>query len=362
MQLKNIATQRLQHQQLAGTHCTTPGKLVAFFGAMQAQDFGMARWAVGVRLGCEEAAVVKALDEGDILRTHVLRPTWHLVAAADTRWMLALTAPALQRASAGRHRQLELDDKLLTRTKNIITKALHGNHYQTREALMDLLKEKGIATNENRSSHILMDAELEGLICSGPVMDGKVTYALLDERVAATKELTRDEALAQLAARYFTSHGPATVADFSWWSGLGLRDAAKGINWAKEDLEQATIGGQIYWRGALPQQKHSTPKVLFLPAFDEFLISYKDRSASMAHELSKAHTITNNGIFKPTVIVDGAVMGWWQHSIEKDAVQVTAHLFHRPESVTDAMLRTAVKKYGDYLGIKTELTVTTVQA
>lgn len=219
MHFSDIAAIRLQAQQISGTRLKGAAETVSWMGALQAQDFNMSKWAIGARLpGITERGVEVALENGSILRTHLLRPTWHLVSAGDIRWMLALTGPRIKAGMASRNRQLGLTPEIFSHSNKTIEKALAKDGHQTREELVAQLHKAGIATDNNRASHLLMHAELEGLICSGKAKGKAQTYALLDERVAETKTLHQEEALASLAQTYFTSRGPATIYDFSWWS------------------------------------------------------------------------------------------------------------------------------------------------
>src|ERR1700754_357469 len=248
MTYKDILRLRLAAQRLTGEKPATPTELFAELGAMQSQDYGMSKWAVGLRLeNSTHDKVEEAIDSGEIIRIHVLRPTWHLVGAADVRWMLSLTAPQIKTAMAFHARQLELDEKIFRRCEKIIEKALARDKHLPRTALMPLLNKAGILTDENRSSHILLRAELDGIICSGPRQGKQFTYALLDERVPAGVVLSPDEALAELTRRYFNGHGPATLYDFTWWAGLSVADGRKGIGLLGRAMEQVSVGDKQYW-------------------------------------------------------------------------------------------------------------------
>ena len=192
MTISEIATQRLINQQLLGTKFTTVKEMVSHLGAVQAQDYEMAKWAIGIRLSKTEKQVELAINNGDIIRTHILRPTWHLVSADDIRWMLALTAPHIKSALAFAWRSLELDEKIFKRTNGIIQRALAGGKHVTRAELMSLLQKKGIGINPLRSTHLMYRAELEGIVCNGPKREKQLTYALLDERVPAGKPLKKE--------------------------------------------------------------------------------------------------------------------------------------------------------------------------
>src|SRR5713226_2242979 len=224
----DIAHRRLHNQLITRPMFEKPDDVVKWLGAVQAQDYAGAKWALGLRMqGVTDDVIEQAFADGAIIRTHVMRPTWHFVAPADIRWMLALTAP---RINAYYNRKLELDDAVFRHSNAVLAKALQGGKQLTRSELASVLQLAGIAAdNLLRSTYIIMRAELDGIVCSGARRGKQFTYALLDERVPQTRNLDRDEALAEFARRYFTSHGPATLQDFVWWSGLAAADAKAGL-------------------------------------------------------------------------------------------------------------------------------------
>lgn len=355
MTLTEIADLRLANQHLTATRFTTARELVAQLGAVQAQDYPMAKWAVGARLpGITDEAVEKALDAGEIIRTHILRPTWHLVAAADLRWMLALTAPHIQRRMATYYRQLGISDEIRLKSNRTIAKILEGRSL-TREEIMSALKMAGIPTDELRSTHLMFNAELEGIVCNGPRRGKQHTYTLIDERVPVGKPLPREEALAELARRYFVSHGPATLQDYMWWSGLPVADARAGLELAKPGLVGEKIANREYWFAARsPDDPRSSGELHFLPAFDEFMVAYTDRGAALDPAFGKA-TITSNGIFKPIIVVGGQVIGLWKRTVKKDRVVIEPSFFNPAETLNTAGTTAALQRYGAFLGLKAEL-------
>ena len=290
---EDILHNRLHNQKLSSSEFKKPADVVRWLGAVQAQDFEGAKWALALRMrSATKAAIEKAYNEGKILRTHLMRPTWHFVTPEDIRWLLQLTAPRVNIKAGPYYRKFELDAATFKRTNKALTKALRGGKHLTRGALKAVLNQAGVVVDDPvRLVHVLLRAELDGVICSGPIAGKQLTYALLEERVPATKPLDRNEALAQLTRRYFTSHGPATLQDFIWWSGLTTADAKRGVDLVRLRRTQNT-----------QESKYSAH---FLPAFDEYLVAYKVRE---------------QGILGPAVIVDGRIAGTWKRTIDKTAV------------------------------------------
>lgn len=348
MNPSHIAQHRLASQHIAGTTFTTVPKVVGWMSAIQAQDYAMAKWAVGVRVpGATDASVEVALNSGTILRTHVLRPTWHLVAAEDIHWMLALTAPHIKASQRARHAELELTPAVLKKTYGLLEKNLRDGNHLTREELNGVFERAKISLADNRAAHLLMCAELDCLIASGATKQGKPTYTLLDERVPKPKRLSKDEALAALAGRYFASHGPATLADFGWWSGLPVGEARKALEMAKPKLICEAVGDQTYW--FTPASKVPANSAHLLPAYDEFIISYKDRSALLTFEQQKK-AVSDNGIFRPMVVVNGEVIGIWKRTAKKNSVLVEAEYFGKPNKAILGLIEHAAEQYGEFLG------------
>jgi hypothetical protein len=348
--LSEISKLRLQNQKIEATSFTKVSEVVNWMGAMQAQDFAMCKWAIGKRMtDATDESVEAALNDGLILRTHLLRPTWHFVHADDIYWMLQLTAPRIKAAMKSRDRQLGLTPEVLNKSFELLSNALSGGFNCSREQLAAILTASGIKTDENRLSHILMNAELEGLICSGPRTGTKLTFAFLSERVPERNILSKEEALAKLAQRYFTSHGPATLKDFTWWSGLSVADATKALNMVASEFISVTDGTEKYWL----KTDNSTfiekgDSVHLLPAFDEFLISYRDRNAS----LELAHNrkaISNNGIFYPTIVINGQVTGIWKRTMHKDKVRIETQLFVEITKKQTDLIEKGIESYSSFL-------------
>ncbi len=361
MPLLDISITRLHNQKLVNTAFTRAEEIVGWMGAMQAQDYNMAKWAVGSRLiNATDKKIVMAYDKGAILRTHVMRPTWHFVTAKDIYWMLELTAPKLLASLKTRQRNLELSATIISKSNAIIEKALANETNLTREDLAKELNDARIKTDENRLSYLLICAELDKIVCSGPLKARKLTYSLLSERVPNKVVLTRDEALAELAKRYFTSHGPATIKDFTWWSGLAVTEAKQALDLAQTILLSETIGNERYWfADSFPETKADNTSTHLLPAFDEFLISYKDRSASLALTHNKK-AVSDNGIFRPVIVVNGQVAGIWKPIKNKEKVIIETSFFIKINGSSRMLLKEKVAAYGKYLNKRTEIKNSTI--
>lgn len=348
--MNHISSLRLISQQIAETQFKTAKEIVDWMGAVQAQDFPMAKWALGARLpGSTDQSVETAFNNGEILRTHVLRPTWHFVKAEDISWMLSLSAPQIKAATNARHKQLGFNADIFAKCNKIIVKNLANSNFMTRKELMAELEKAGIATDEYRSGHLMLQAELEGLVCSGPRKGKELTYALLDERVAKKINLTKEEALGTLAKRYFTSHSPATFHDFLWWSGLYTADARTALELVKPMFVSEKIGEQTYYfNPSFSVPGNSEASVFLLPAFDEFLISYKDRSASLTFKHNNK-AVSNNGIFRPIVVVNGTVTGIWKRTFNKEKVVMEASFFEKQWKEQMQMIEKAAVNFGKFV-------------
>ncbi len=291
-QTLNIPHQRLHNQLISQSTLTKPSDIVKYLGAVQAQDYAGAKWALGLRLqNATDDAIEQAYNDGAILRTHVLRPTWHFVSPADIRWMLALTAPRVNALGAYYYRQVELDDAMFARSNAVLTQTLQGGKQLTRTELLPSFERAGIATNDLRLTHIMMRAELDMVVCSGARRGKQFTYALLDERAPDAIMLERNDALAELSRRYITSRGPVTVQDFVWWSGLTTTDARAGFEMVTAEFSHEIIEGKTYWfSSSSPITKDGMLTAHLLPPYDEYTIAYKDRSAVLDPALHHSDT------------------------------------------------------------------------
>ena len=327
--MNGLVSTRLHNQRLGSSRFSKAIDVVRWLGAVQAQDFNAAKWALGLRMRkATDAIIEEAFNKGEMLRTHVMRPTWHFVAPEDIRWLLQLTAPRVNLRAGPNYRKFELDAAVFKRSNKIFTKALQGGKHLTRSALKTLLNAAGIDANDGvRLAHILLRAELDAVICSGPRIGKQFTYALLEERAPFAKILKRDEALAELARRYFRSHAPATLQDFVWWSGLTVEDAKRGI---------AEVGTS---RSARTKQSSPTSAHL-LPAFDEYFVAYKDRQAA-------AGSLSTWDVLGPTLIIDGIAAGTWKRTNSGSVELNPSRVLNDSEKLA---LKEAADRYADYLG------------
>jgi hypothetical protein len=343
--LSDVLAERLVNHKLAGSDLRTPQEIVSWFGAVQAQDFPGARWALGVRSNAiVDADVVRAVDGGAILRTHVLRPTWHLVAAADIRWLVALTGPRILARLAPHHRQMEIDRETIAKSRAALSRALEKWPLTRREAAA-VLQRARIPLNPVRLSHLLMVAEVEGLVCSGPLRDGSHTYALMDQRAPARSLMETEQALATLAVRYFGSHGPAAIADFAWWSGLSVREARLAVEMAGRALASDAVMSTMYRAaGARARRRSTTRAAWLLPNFDEYLVAYKDRAAVLGDGVDPRNALTH------TVIIDGRAAGTWRLQRDEDPQRIVVSPRRRLSPDEEQRIRRAAARYSVFTG------------
>jgi hypothetical protein len=354
----DIARQRLVNQHLAATTIETPAAMVRLLGAVQAQDYAGAKWALGMRTrNVDDTVVEQAVTDGSIIRTHVLRPTWHFVAPADIRWMLALTAPRVSAAMSHYNRKLELDAQVFRRSNAALTRALRDGKQLTRAELSTVLQRVRINVDgSQRLGHLMMQAELDGVICSGARRGKQFTYALLDERVPPAPSLDRDAGLLELTRRYFATRGPATVNDFAWWSGLTVADAKRGLQTAGASLAREIVDGVTYWLDVSTQsQRVRTPMAHLLPNYDEYFIGFRDRSA-IATRLKAADLVTGgDAATANVVIVDGQLVGGWKRTITNQGVAVELKLLTRLTTAEEQAVAVAGEAYGKFLALPVEI-------
>lgn len=351
MEKLDIARLRLQAQQISTHSLTSPGDVVSWLGAMQAQDYPGAKWAIALRLpNTTEAEVEQAIAHGSIVRTWPMRHTLHFVAPADIRWMLDLLAPRVIAAAAGRRRNLHLDDEVLEQSRRLIVDALQGGKCLTRSELYAILDAGNIATAAQRGIHIFSYFCLNKLLCFGPRSEKQPTFVLLDEWIPPAAPLERDQALTELAVRYFSSHGPAQVVDFVWWSGLKVSDARQAIELTGTRLSRLTVEGQDYWMDPkLTTPPRASSNAYLLPGFDEFMLGYRDRTAALPIIHNQSINPGANGMFAGTIVIDGQVEGTWRRTIKSGAISISLSPFKPLTKSQLSAISTAVESYGAFM-------------
>jgi hypothetical protein len=350
----SIARQRLSHQAITGRARGTAAAVVGWLGAVQAQEYPAAKWGIALRMerGATDEAIERAFQAGRILRTHVMRPTWHFVTPRDIRWLLELTAERVRARLRPYDRRLELDSSTIRRALAIVERALGGRRYLTRTELSDRLQRAGIAARGQRLAHLVAHAELEGVICSGPRRGKQFTYALLAERAPASKSVPREEAIAELAGRFFRSHGPATVRDFVWWSGLSTPDAKRGIEMIR--ARHVVTGNLTYWfKGDLAVDRARRWRAHLLPVYDEYLVAYRDRTA-VPHGWFGVRTPAP---YPNPLVLDGQVAGVWRAARMPDVVRVEIATVRNLTNADRQVIAEAVDRYARFAGAPAALTI-----
>ncbi len=353
MKSSDIARLRLHTQRIMPPKFETPRAVVAWMGAIQAQDYYQAVWAIGARISSATLKTVEhAIENGEIMRTWPQRGTIHWVVPEHIKWMLQLGAARIVARDARRLAQLDLDVPVMQRIEPIFREALAGKKRLTRVQMFEVLNNAGIATTAQRGYHILWYMAQTGVICLGPMRGKEQTFALLDDWTPNTPILPREEALAALANLYFTSHGFATIHDFAWWTGLTITEARKGFESIKSQFISETIGKKTYWVHADHAAPTDHPRgVVLLPGFDEYLLGYQDRSDVLDAAHAQKVVPGNNGVFFPMIVIDGQIEGTWKRAIKRDKVIITRDTFR---SLTDdeiAGFEAAAQRYAAFHGL-----------
>jgi hypothetical protein len=347
----DILRLRLANHALARARFASPEEVVQWFGAVQAQDYLGSLWAIGLRQRrATEAAVAAAEADRRIVRTWPMRGTLHFVTAADVRWITRLLAPRVMARNASRvKKEFDVDARVLGRSAEVVTRALQGGRRLTRDDLYHALEQRRIRTSGSRGLHILVWLAMQGVVCHAGRLGKQQTFALLDEWIPTSRALEREAALAELALRYFTSHGPATLKDFCWWAGLTSRDAQAALDGASAQLSRLIDDGMpFWWRESRTVRSVPPPVVSLLPAFDEYTVGYaeRDRLATRASKMS---------LLSPGVLIDGRVIGTWKRTLDRQGVAI-APVLGRPLSTKEAAaLRAAAQAYGEFLGAEARL-------
>ncbi len=320
MILKELLQHRIYNQQLHRPEAYSPEALVAHMGAIQAQDYAMAKWAIGLRMQDPgEQPIEDAINSGGIIRLHVVRPTWHFVTIENVRWMMELSAPSIQKAARYIDQQTGLTTAIYTKARKVLEKELEGEDL-TKEELLERLALRGIKVDNLLATQLLIRAETEMIICSGKRKGRRFTYTLFDKRVPPAAAISREEALAKLAMLYFKTRGPATIKDFAWWSGLAVTDATKGWKLIEKQLMAVTVNGTTYWTfdGKTPALT-TMPHSFLLPPYDELTVSYSE-SRGLLYDGDGA--LVGNGIFRPVMMEKQKLTGIWKRTEKKQGIEL----------------------------------------
>jgi hypothetical protein len=346
-----LLRRRMAGQFLIGPPARRVEEVIKRLAAVQAQDYPGARWALAQRCqGVTAAHIDDLLVRGRVLRTHVLRPTWHLVLPADIRWLLRLTGPRVVAGMAGRNRQLGLDASLVRRTEAALAKILADGPL-TRTEIGQALAGAGIQARNERLGHLMGLAEFSEVVVSGGLKGKQQTYDLLDRRAPALHTFDRDKALAELARRYFASHGPAQDVDLAWWGWLTLTDARRAIAATRPRLDSVVVDGRTFWyvpSKAPPPFK--PPLALLLPNYDEYDVAYRDHRPNQ-HPVIAARPRPQGAALPHGVAMDGLVIGGWRRTLAKDHVQISCKLARKLTAAERSALQQQADRYAQHLGL-----------
>jgi hypothetical protein len=350
--MASIAGSRLRAHRLIGKPFDSAVEVVHALGAVQAQDFPAAKWALAQRLdGVTSAVLDRLYDQAAILRTHVLRPTWHFVLAEDIRWLIGLTGPRVVSGIGARWRQLEIDREVIAQARAVLHGALAGGGSMTRPELGAALAGAGISPAGQRLPHLALALELEGFLASGPLRGRQLTWALLEERAPKARTLEPTDALRELTRRYFRSHGPAQLQDFVWWSGMTLAEARRGVGLAGTELASRSIDGKDYWFDPdLDWRPAGKGAVHMLPNFDEYTVGYRDRSAMLHVDYPfRPELFAFSSLLSNVVTVGGELRAAWRRILTPSGVRVEVKPLAPPSPAERAGVEEAGRRFGRFL-------------
>jgi hypothetical protein len=346
---KQVIAGRLASQQLASPQFSDVGDLVDWMGAVQAQDYPGSLWGIGLRLGgCTQSAVEDAIAQRKIIRSWPMRGTLHFTAPSHLRWMLKYLTPRVISRCASIYRRAELDANTLKKSEKLLLNALEGQKHLTRSEMYEVLERAGIATRETRGLHILGYLAQQGLICFGERKGKQPTFVLLDEWLGPFPMIEKGEAFSRLCGIYFRSHGPALIDDFMWWSGLTKKEAEGALSENRGVISEAAMLGRKFYFVDGAGTSRKIPKVLLLPAWDEYTVAYHDRTA-----VADAPGLRRSGFgLSPCLVINGKIMGTWQRSFSKDRVIVTVKAFAKPGLPEKKLIASHVTRYGKFLQLE----------
>lgn len=348
---RRLVRQRLGAQRISSSDLGSVPEVVRWMTALQAQDLPGAKWSIGLRLpGSVEAEVDAALAEGTIVRSWPMRGTLHLVAPEDLRWMLSLTTERLVKGARARRAALELDEAALEAAREAALAALEGGRVLGREAMYAVFERAGIRPDGQRGYHLLWYLSQTGTLCFGPPDGGRQTFALLEEWVSTSRTLEREEALGEFVLRYFRSHGPASIRDFSWWSSTSLGEARSGLAVARKELSSIEHEGETLYLAADADPEPGRDGIRALPGFDEYLLGYRDRAPQLSAGHAGRIVPGGNGMFRSTVVSDGLVVGTWARTPRAGGILIEAEHFATPSATAQRGFARASAAYARFLG------------
>jgi hypothetical protein len=351
---------RLHSQKMAPQRCQSPEDVVERLGGVQAQNYDGAKWSTGLRgESFNEAVVDKAIHDLNVVRTWAFRGTLHFLVASDLTWLSALLAPGIIKGNARRYRELELKEVDFQKSQEVLRQVLQGKRSLTRSKIKALFKDQGVPAEGQQVPYLLQRAALDGLICHGPQLGGETTYVLATEWVKPGKSLDRPEALRNLAFRYFSSHGPATERDFAWWAGLTLEQARSAMN-STSELVLVELEGICYWAVGEPPPRETVESGFLLPPFDEYLLGYQDRSAILDRDRTK-RVNPGGGMLKPTVVLNGEILGTWRSKVRKTGMEVSIQPFGDLDSNQRDLIDLAASRLADYKSLPVEVIYETIK-
>lgn len=358
MTTQDILALRLRNQQLLQPQFTKPADVVRHLGAMQAQDFLGVMWSIGTRVpDATEQEIEMAINKGEIVRSWPMRGTLHFMAPEDLRWMLRLMAPRVIKKMASRHQQIGLGEDVFAKSRKIIGNELKGDKQYTRAEMTEILQANGVDTEGQKAYHIMIHTAMLGDVCVGPRKGKQPTFVLVDEWIPPAAELTPGQSLAQIAERYFIGHGPATIKDFIWWTGLTTTEAKAGIALAGPKLTSQIIDDAEYWMssGVIDNISPHDGEALLLPGFDEYMLGYTDRSLQLGP--ASSYIKPKNGVFDSTIVVNGTVVGVWRRTLKAREVVIALTFFQKLTLDQETSVRRKAEQYAAFVGLAPNITV-----
>ena len=347
-----LLSARAPFQRLVGPELSAPEEIVSHFGCMQSQDFAMAKWAIARRSsGLSNAMLDDAFNEGRSLRTHILRPTWHFVPPRDLTWIMAITAPRVRRLMARQNKTIDLGEVELDKAADVIVAALAGDKALTRAQLAHHVAEAGINAGGTRLAHLVINCELQALICNGPLAGKQHTYVLVPESVTTPTALSADEAMARLARTYVRGHGPSQPADLSWWSSLTLTQSRRAFELA--GLKPLIIGGEHYWTDPSTVSASPIPLAALMPPFDE-CISYVRKPIDDRRFPQIYPDLARGG---GLLFVDGLISGTWSRKVKVRSVGVDVRVHGALPRRLSKAIEAEAERFAAFLGGELDLKI-----